>query len=575
MPSFHSAESPAKDNILQGLVFLAAVVTRLPALGSWWCLDDWGQLGGVAGLVSHESGARWLSQVLWWDLTGGIGGLDPHYQTWFRILIHGLAATSVFRIGKSLQVSMTARTFAGVIFAATPVAFTVLFWASGIQELLAGCLALLAIERWLHGGVANALGALALGTCSLLAKESGFGLPFLFLLLTILGRAGSAKEFKPRLAITGILFAALVLEGLLVLRHFARDAGDPYQLGGIRVILGNLGMYGWWLVTQGPVFASRITVAMAGLGIGLFGAWAFWATLSWRKKRDLPLVLGAWGILALGPALVLVRQAHPYLAYVTVAPLALAIGSLLPRRWTRTWVLAVVVLLGGAWGYHGMRVRIVNLTDKGAIADPVVRAAHLAKESAVALSSQQPPFGEVSRCRTVILQPPISKPAAARADREGPGFIEESPRYAALGGSVGPALILGCRTPVPWVNSLVGVDPDCRVFCETGKGLIAWGDTWSALLYSVLLDISLGHFDRAAEELAAAAAIDPEFSKFEFERSRIPGWNDHVAVRMEEFGEWARTETADRTPGGRDCQGLEDLILGLRASMHESIPAES
>ena len=37
--------------LIAGLVACAAVAARLPALGTWWCLDDWGQLGRAAGLL--------------------------------------------------------------------------------------------------------------------------------------------------------------------------------------------------------------------------------------------------------------------------------------------------------------------------------------------------------------------------------------------------------------------------------------------------------------------------------------------------------------------------------------------
>ena len=40
--------------LVEMAVLLAAVIGRLPALGAWWALDDWGLLGRAAGILNER-----------------------------------------------------------------------------------------------------------------------------------------------------------------------------------------------------------------------------------------------------------------------------------------------------------------------------------------------------------------------------------------------------------------------------------------------------------------------------------------------------------------------------------------
>ncbi|MHB8079135.1 MAG: hypothetical protein ACYDIE_07765, partial [Candidatus Krumholzibacteriia bacterium] len=123
-------------------VLAAAVLGRLPALGAWWCLDDWGLLARAAGRLEAPAGfpARWVSQQAWWSLTWPLCGLHAAGQAWLRIAVHAVAAVTVARIARRAGLGPTAQLTAGLLLAATPVAFTSLYWAAGIQELLGGAL---------------------------------------------------------------------------------------------------------------------------------------------------------------------------------------------------------------------------------------------------------------------------------------------------------------------------------------------------------------------------------------------------------------------------------------------------
>ncbi|MBE0566210.1 MAG: hypothetical protein IH621_09650, partial [Krumholzibacteria bacterium] len=296
------------------LVFIVAVIARSPALRSWWCLDDWGQLAGAAGLAAGGN-ARWVSQHLYWDLTWPLFGLDALAHAWLRLFLHGTAALTVARIGERCGLPRRSVLLAGLLFGAGPIAFTPVHWASGIQELLGTLFALLAVERWLAGGRRGLLAAAICGLLGIFSKESAFGLPGFLALLIVAGRPPGGPSPRTGWAVVAVLAAAALGEGLLVLGHFARGAGEAYATGGLRTVLGNLAKFGWWLATPLPVFTSRITWTVIAGGAAVWLAWALVAAGRWRRGDRLPALALAAALLSLAAALPLVRQTHPYLGY--------------------------------------------------------------------------------------------------------------------------------------------------------------------------------------------------------------------------------------------------------------------
>ncbi len=183
-------------------VFVAAVSGRMPALGAWWNLDDWGQLARAAGLDAGAAASGWparlLSQHIYWDLTWPLFGLNSDAHALLRLALHGLAAVLVVRIAARGGLGPLSRLLAGLVFAASPLAFTPLYWASGIQEILAAVFALAAVERWLAApsqGRRQLAWASVLAALSMFSKESALGLPLLFLVFAWL-RVGVRLEDK-------------------------------------------------------------------------------------------------------------------------------------------------------------------------------------------------------------------------------------------------------------------------------------------------------------------------------------------------------------------------------------------
>jgi hypothetical protein len=524
-------------------VFLVAVTSRWAVLSSWWCLDDWGQLARAAGILSRETSfpARWLSQDLWWTLTWPLLGLNANGHTILRLILHGVGAVMVARLARQGSGQARVGLLAGVFFAATPIAFTVLYWASGIQELLAGVLVLAAVERWGFAGHRGQIWLTVLfGVGSIFAKESGFGLPILLALhLLWRGRAAFAGTWTQRWLAVVILLVAVGAESVAVLGSFATGPADPYRVGGPLVMLSNLGIFGWWLGTPGPVFVSRFTWTLAGTGGLLFVLWGIWGGYSWRQGRPLALTSLIAAVLSLGPALGLVQQTHPYLAYVAAAALSITLADLFPNRWLRANRLLVgsVVLVTGLGAFNTAH-RLSALDENGRPADPIVRAATLVRRAAPVISSQASATPDAPPLQLILLQLPLRKEEVALAAARGDRHVTATAHYNALGGTLGPRLIAGAEAEVVWANSLLRAPPAARVLCETGRGFEAWGDTWHALLYATLFDAVMGHFDRARQELARAVTLNDQLELFIYESNRFAVSQQFLVQRLQAFRDW-------------------------------------
>ena len=528
--------------LVEMAVLLAAVIGRLPALGAWWTLDDWGLLGRAAGILNEQAAvfpARFISQHLWWDLTWPLFGLNSDAHALSRLLLHGLAAVLLTRIGARLGLGSLARLVAGLLLAATPLAFTPLYWAAGIQELLAAVLALLAVDRWLAGGRRNLWLAALMAVLAMFSKESALGLPVLFMALLWSTNQPRREERQFGWALCLLLLPFMITEIVLVMNHFATGPGDPYALGGLSVVGANLGIFGWWLASPGPVLAGSLNWPMATAGSLLFLAWGVWGWVRARHGIWLPLMTLLAALLSLGPALALQGQVHPYLAYLAVAPLALALASLLPsRRTIPRYVMALLTLLAMTWGFFGMRGRLEQRGAGGLPADPVVSATSLSWKISKMLPGL--PVGQPDQPTQAVtfLQFPVTGKEAQAADRLGDRWVAGTRLYEAIGGAVGPRLILGRDIRIDWVNALYTNPSDALVLCEYGPGFKHWGTTANATLYAALTDVGTGRFERARKHFARAGGLHEDTIGFTWDPHQMVIPLDDVLARKESFVDW-------------------------------------
>lgn len=570
-------KSPGQPPFLIELwVFIAAVIGRIPALGSWWNQDDWGQLGRSAGLSGLEVGsgfpARWLSQHLWWDLTWPLFGLNSDAHALARLLLHGLSAVLVTRIGALAGLGRPARLLAGLLFAVSPLAFTPLYWASGIQELLAAFFALLAVERWLSAGVVdsgsrrNLLLACLAAILSMLAKESGLGLPLLFLGLMWL-RIGVRLEDKAfAWAMVMFMLLAAVAEGVLVMNHFAADSTGSYATGTWDRVLTNLCIYGWWLMSPGPILASKLLWPKLVPGGMLFAAWLVAGVIRWRGGRKLVLLALVAALLSLGPVLLLKDRFLPYLAYLAGAAGALALVSFLPARWSPRYpVLVLLTIAATVWGFTGMRMRLASRNELGLVADPVVHATSVSWQACRTLKELSRHQGGNRPQYLTIFQQPVSAASADKAERFGERWVDPSDLYNALHGTVGLNLVLGPDITIAWASGLATNPPEALVVSETGTGLRVWGPTWNALLYAALTDIGLGHFERARRHLVKAAALNEETMMFIYDEGQMIIPLTMVMDNKERFVDWT-VSLLNRGGSPHEVGGVQEMFFNLLSS---------
>jgi len=587
-PEIDATPRDRGELLLQAGVFVAAVLARLPAQGAWWNQDDWGLLARAAGLdgLSPVTGfpARWLSQHAYWQVTWPLFGLNADAHSLIRIVLHALSAVLVTRIGRRAGLAPLPRYLAGLLFAASPLAFTPLYWAAGIQELMGGFFALLAVERWLAGreeGRKALAWAAAATVLSILSKEMGLGLPLLFLVFAWLGIGVDVRDKAFAWAMILLLIGASVAGATLVFMHFPVQTGELYATGGAMRVILNLGVYGYWLGSIGPIFRANQTGLMILAGQALFLVWLGWGVWCWKRglpggRREghrIPLLALFAGLLALAPALPLARHHFPYLAYTTEAAGALALVTLLPARFKpKPTVMLVLGLLAVGYGFAGMRSRLVNRDNIGLVADPVGRATSLSWEACNVFRNLRSAAGPAGIGSLTLLQPLVDPRAAADAAKFGERWVRPSKLHHALQGTLAPRLILGDDMTVTWVSGLVTNPPEALVLCETATGFRNWGRTYNALLYAALTDAGLGHFPRTWDNLVRASQLADETVMFAYDEGQMVIPLDMVISNKEAFVDWTLHKLShDASP--HMVGGVQEMFFNLLSSA-SGIPVE-
>jgi len=349
---------------------------------------------------------------------------------------------------------------------------------------------------------------------------------------------------------------AALLGAVLALREFDLGADQPYDLGGPAAALANLLIYGWWLILPGPVFHAQPTALMAVAGGLLWIAWAVWS-----RGRPVPLFALLGALLMLAPILLLQRHLSPGLAFPVEPFGCLALASLLPTCWPARPVLVVaLVAAAAAWGALGMLGRLQLRGADGLHADPLVRRTAVSWQACNQL--RQFPIADGG---LVILQPPVLPESAAMAAKLGEQWVTGSHLYHALGGALGPQLILGSHRPVTWANGLRLTPAAAFVVLDAGGALKPWGPTNQALLNQVLTDVGLGHFERARLHLLRGSLLAGKTLTLVYDPDILPVTLEEVLANKDGF--------IDHLAAGRR-QGRSNLeIAGLQQNFYRLLSA--
>lgn len=513
-------QTPWRGSLLCGLV---AVLGHLPVLGTWWNRDDWGLLARAQGLIPADGPARFVSQTLYWRLLEPVFGLDPAPWAATRLLLLAGVAVLTRRIARRrLGLDEGPALIAGLLAAWSPLAFTPLHWAAGVQELLGAVLALAAVELAFQAGWRRAA-ALPVGVAALLSKENALGLPLLLLALAWGGAFRTRDRRGVVLVGLGLLAAALA-EGWLVLRHFDHAPGAAYALGPPQAAPLNLTQYGWWLGTAAwPWPTARWTAGtgLAGLAFWAVGCW--WAWRRWRGGDRRPAALLLAAVLSLAPALALRSHLFPYLALLAWTPLALALASLpLARRWRPGALGAVTVsVIVAAAAFGGTTARIKMRGPEGLPLDASVRGAAVAYHFMQSLEGI--PAGAAGRL--VVLQPDADPGALPRP----------TDLYGALAGGLGVRVARPDGPPVSWRTDVRELAPDAFVLADAGAVAKPWGPPLQARLILAVTRIGQGRHPAAMDLLLHTLSRADETVPLLFDASQLTIPPEDVRARVPLF----------------------------------------
>ncbi len=232
--------------------------------------------------------------------------------------------------------------------------------------------------------------------------------------------------------------------------------------------------------------------------------------------------------------------------------------------------MGLFTLIAIAWGFIGMETRLGNRNELGLVADPVVRATALSWQGCRTIQTlhshpsltagQKDPFTHLT-----MVQPLIDPKTTDLATQLGERWAQRSNMYLALGGTVGPQLMLDPETQVHWANGLTTASTTSVVLCETATGFRLWGQIENALLYAALTDVGLGHFDRARGHLKRAAELSGDQIAFIYDEGQMVVPLSLVVQQKEAFTDWTLALlNQDVLP--LEVGGLQDLFFNLLSS---------
>jgi len=540
---------------------IAVVAALLPfhrGLAFPFSLDDYTFLLQATGLEPAPfSLRRWLAVRGYYSLWLDIFGPNPLAWHVTSFLLHAANAVWVYAWARRFGAACESAWVACGLFAASPLAFTVLYWAACIQEIASTFFLFTAAwvgwrtDRWRWAAV----GLFAL---AMLCKESVIAAPLV--LWFLFGR----RKRGPVLAML-VAGAAIFIASGLTRRMFDSSLDSPYAVAFDSTLLVNLATHLVWFLAPWRAYPDRLAAPQPSLVLpaATVAGVVLVALIVGRRRHARPLLLAsAWFVALLLPVLPLRQHTYAYYSYAAQAGFLMLAGEgllrlagrLAPGSWwwrfgVGTAAVAVTILLAGR---NTRTHETLKLANSLVPHDSVVRYGFAA--GALVAAVREARFPDEVRQAVFMSFPEELGTAAQTPGQSRPGMVRVRKlplREALRGGRLVTLHAPGVRGI--WVDTLSAEfeGPDTAIFFGSGFNTVERvpGAPEAYMLQAqgrMLIDDSAGAgraLERAlalAPNLAAArvllAGVEVQRQNFDRSRELLAGVTpESVPAEMREF----------------------------------------
>jgi hypothetical protein len=298
--------------IVTGIAVVATLFPYHRGLHFPFAIDDYTYLTQAAGLdPAPFSLRRWLAVRGYYEMMLRLFG--TRVESWHAVgfALHAGLAVGVGAWARRFGASRIAAGVATGLFAASPLAFTVLYWCACIQELGSGMFLLLAAWFLVRSDRAR-MWSVPLFGAAVLCKESVLAAPL------VLGLVFGRRTWRPAAAMLALGFALFVASGLHT-RMFDSDRALPYATSYGSNLLVHLATQVSWSAMIWRPYPDRLSTPDASHmlpALVVTAAIALGAIAIGGGARRAVLLAAAWYVALLLPVLPLVQHAFAYYAYL-------------------------------------------------------------------------------------------------------------------------------------------------------------------------------------------------------------------------------------------------------------------
>ena len=294
-----------------GIGLVAALIPFHRALGFPFALDDYTFLFKAAGIdPSPFQVRRWLTVTGYYELGLALFG-TKNLLSWHLVsfVVHAGNTVWVHVLARRFGASRNAAWIASGLFASSPLAFTVLYWVAGIQEIASTLFLLASVWFAMRAGRGRWI-SVPLFTAAVLCKESVMAAPLALPLL--LGRR-SLRIAIAQLAIGIGLFLASGLH-----QRLDSDVSLPYATSFGTPFFVNLATLTVWFASPWRTYPDRVAGPQSSLvvpAVMILGAIVAVQLVTRRRTQRPMLMAGAWFVALLLPVLPLYQHTYAYYLY--------------------------------------------------------------------------------------------------------------------------------------------------------------------------------------------------------------------------------------------------------------------